>query len=240
MTKEEWSLLKEVNNEQSLNIENKIKEEYKQSKRVNVADAISIGLYWLGFIILITLFQNMSVVAFSGQRKYKNNWWISLLGLNLLFFLYFGEQRRYNKYFDRTIEEYKFPESIKKYKEGFDRVNALTNTEINFIKDNCLFTTNQISGKNIETLGMVYGASVRSKNAFTDIGAGIKSMRGGKIKSYTILMNETRSEAFDSLVINATKNYEKFDVIINIRMATSNVANGASEVLVYGTVCKYK
>ncbi len=240
MKKEEWKLLKEINESISLNIENKIKEDYKQSKRANVADAVSVGLYWLGYGILITLFQNMAVISFSGQRKYKNNWWLSLLGLNLLFFLYFGEQRRYNKYFDKSIEEREFPDSIKEHKEGFDRVNALTTKEIETIKSKSLFTTSKINGKNLKELGIVYGSSVRSKNAFTDIGAGIKSMRGGKMKAYTKLMNETRSEAFDSLIINTTRSYEKFDAIINIRITTSDVANGSSEILVYGTAVKFK
>lgn len=240
MKKEEWDLLKTINEEQYSIIENRIKDEYKQSKRANVADAVSLGMFWLGYVILITLFQNMTVIALSGQRKYKNNWWISLLGLNLLFFLYFGEQRRFNKYFNKAIEKEELPESYKGYKAGYDRVNALTNKEIDLIKTTMLFTTDVIPGKTFETLGMVYGSSVRSKNAITDIGSGIKSMKGGKMLAYSKLMNETRSEAFDSMITNATRRFEKFDAILNIRISTSEIAKGSSEILVYGTVIKYK
>ena len=240
MTNEEWKQLKEINEEQFLNIEMRIKEGYKQSRRVNFADGVSVGLYYLGYAIFITLFQNMSVIALSGQRKYKNNWWISLLGFNIFFFLYFGEQWRYNKYYKKAIAAEEVPSFFKEYKEGFDRANLLTNKEIDEFKQTKLYTVDNIMDKKFEPLGMVYGSSVRSKNAFSDMGAGIKSMRGGKIKTYTKLMDETRSEAFSSLIINSTRNYKKFDAIINIRMSTSDVASGASEVLVYGTVIKFK
>ncbi len=54
-----------------------------------------------------------------------------------------------------------------------------------------------------------------------------------------IKINETREVAIDNLIINATKDYKEFDAIINIRMSTSDVAGGASEVMVYGTVIKF-
>ncbi|NQX83219.1 MAG: heavy metal-binding domain-containing protein [Mycoplasmataceae bacterium] len=237
MTNKEFKKLKEINNEQAGIIENRISEAYKQSKKANVADGLSVGLFCLGFVIGITL-QNVFVLSNSGKRHYKFNWLIALLGFNIFWFLYIGEQKRYDKYFDNSLSNVEIPLLMKEFEEGYSRVKKLTNAEIDFFRINNLYTTDRFK-KIFKPLGMVYGSSVKAKHATADIKSGIKNIKGGKLEIYTKLMSETRNDALDSLIINATRNYKDFDAICNIRMATTTITGGASEVLVYGTVIKF-
>jgi len=240
MNAEERHILQEVNEQHAITIDNRIKEKYIETKRTKVAGGVSVGLMYLGYGIGITLFQNLSVIALSGQRKYSNLWWIALLGFNPLFFLFFGEQKRFNKYYEKEWSNIEVPIEMNEYLEGFERVKQLSNQQIDVFKNNNLYTTDNLGEQKFEVLGMVYGSSVRSKNAFSDIGAGIKSIKGGKLQVYKKLMDETREDALDNLIINSTRDFKEFDAIINIRMGTSDVAGGASEVMVYGTVVKFK
>jgi uncharacterized protein YbjQ (UPF0145 family) len=94
-----------------------------------------------------------------------------------------------------------------------------------------------IPGKKIvEHFGLVCGSTVRAKNAFKDFGAGLKNMVGGELKSYTKLLEESRIEA----VARMTKQAEQLgaNAVVNVRFSTSNIAEGASELYVYGTGVK--
>ena len=47
-------------------------------------------------------------------------------------------------------------------------------------------TSNDIAGHEVvRTLGEVFGLTVRSRNAFSQMGAGLKSMFGGELKGMT-------------------------------------------------------
>lgn len=94
-----------------------------------------------------------------------------------------------------------------------------------------------IPGKTITThYGVVCGSTVRSKNAFKDIGASFKNMFGGELKSYTKLLDETRQEAIGRMTQNAQA--MGANAVVNVRFATSDVAAGAAEIYVYGTAVK--
>ena len=229
----------EINEEYAKVLDNKLRDEYKQSRRVNFADGVSLLLYYIGFGILITLFQNMTVNALSGKRKYGNNWWISLFGFNIFFFLYFGEQRRFNKYYNKRIADTPIPEFFEEYKKGCERVKLVTENQIDHMKKNCLFTNNYFPNKSFTAIGMIYASSVKARNAFSNIYANVKTVRGGQIATYTKLMNETRAEALKEMILSAVKQYEDFDAIINIRITTTDIAAATSEVMVYGTVIKW-
>jgi uncharacterized protein YbjQ (UPF0145 family) len=82
-------------------------------------------------------------------------------------------------------------------------------------------------------LGLVQGSTVRAKHAGKDFLAGLKNFVGGELKSYTELLNESRAEAIDRMIQQATA--VGANAIINVRFATSNIADGAAEVMVYGT-----
>ena len=67
-----------------------------------------------------------------------------------------------------------------------------------------LTTLETVPGKTITRhLGLVQGSTVRSKHAGKDILAGLKNFVGGELKSYTALLNESRTEAIDRMVEQA-------------------------------------
>lgn len=81
--------------------------------------------------------------------------------------------------------------------------------------------------------GLVSGSTVRAKNAIKDIGAGLKNIVGGELKSYTELLNEARNDAINRMIEQAKR--LKANAIINVRFATSAITSGAAEVYAYGT-----
>lgn len=94
-----------------------------------------------------------------------------------------------------------------------------------------------VPGKRIiEHFGLVAGSTVRAKNVFKDIGAGFKNIVGGELKSYTALLEESRREAISRMVQQAEQ--LGANAVINVRFSTSNIAQGASELYVYGTAVK--
>ena len=102
-----------------------------------------------------------------------------------------------------------------------------------------LSTTESLPNKEIiEILGICRGSTVRARNIGRDIGAGLKSIVGGEIKSYTQMTTVAREEAFNRMVNMAIE--IDADAIINVRFATSVVMQGASEMLAYGTAVKLR
>ncbi len=100
-----------------------------------------------------------------------------------------------------------------------------------------LSTLETVPGKTIiEHYGVVTGSTVRTKHAGRDFMAGIKNIFGGELKGYTELLDESRKEAMTRMMKQA---HEKgANSVINIRLATSSVSAGASEVFAYGTAVK--
>ena len=91
--------------------------------------------------------------------------------------------------------------------------------------------------KIIKILGIVTGNTVRTRNVGRDIGAGIKSLVGGEVKTYTDMTINAREEAYNRMVNEASK--LGADAIIDVRFTTSVIAQGASEMLAYGTAVKF-
>lgn len=100
-----------------------------------------------------------------------------------------------------------------------------------------LVNTDYISGKEIETISIVKGSVVWSKNVGKDILSGLKTLVGGEIVAYSEMMNEARAIATKRMVEEAES--LGADGIINIRYATSSIMNGTSEVISYGTAVKF-
>jgi uncharacterized protein YbjQ (UPF0145 family) len=90
----------------------------------------------------------------------------------------------------------------------------------------------------IEILGVVKGNTVRARNLGRDIGAGLKNLVGGEVKTYTEMTIQAREEAYNRMVNEAID--LKADAIIGVSFSTSMVMQGASEMLVYGTAVKLK
>ncbi len=85
----------------------------------------------------------------------------------------------------------------------------------------------------VKHLGLVQGSTVRAKHAGRDFMAGLKNLVGGELKGYTELLEESRTQAIERMEANAEA--LGANAILNIRLATSSVAAGASEVFAYGT-----
>ena len=100
-----------------------------------------------------------------------------------------------------------------------------------------LVNTDFISGKELETLSLVKGSTIQSKNIGKDISQSFKTLVGGELKAYNEMMNEARALATKRMVEEAEG--LGADAIINIRYASSAVMQGAAEVIVYGTAVKF-
>lgn len=100
-----------------------------------------------------------------------------------------------------------------------------------------LVNTDYISGKELETLGIVKGSIVQTKNFGKDFMAGIKTLVGGEVKEYTDMLNQARQIAVKRMVDEAEA--MGADAIVNIRYASSSLMQSAAEVIAYGTAVKY-
>lgn len=100
-----------------------------------------------------------------------------------------------------------------------------------------LTNVNNVPGKKIIAhFGIVQGSTVRAKHAGRDLMAGLKNLVGGELKGYTELLQDSRKEAMERMTAQATQ--MGANAVINIRFATSSVAQGASELFAYGTAVK--
>lgn len=97
-----------------------------------------------------------------------------------------------------------------------------------------LVTTDGIEGRQIkESLGVVKGEIVQSKNLGRDFMAGMKTIVGGEIKGYTEMIREARQIATKRMVDEASS--LGADAVVGIRYGSSAVMQGAAEIIVYGT-----
>ena len=85
-----------------------------------------------------------------------------------------------------------------------------------------------------QQIDVVYGSTVRSKHVGRDLLAGLKNIvGGGELTAYTELLEESRQEAMNRMIEKAHS--MGANAIVGIRFSTSNIAQGASELFVYGT-----
>ena len=101
-----------------------------------------------------------------------------------------------------------------------------------------LLNIDHVPGRDMEALGLVKGTVVQSKNFGKDFMAGMKTLVGGEITSYTDMLVEARQIATKRMVDEATA--MGADAIVNIRFGSSAVMQGAAEVIAYGTAVKLK
>ena len=87
-----------------------------------------------------------------------------------------------------------------------------------------------------ERLDVVYGSTVRSKHVGKDLFASLKNIVGGELTAYTELLEESRQEAIDRMIVKAEA--LGADAVVGLRFSTSSIAQGASELFVYGTAVK--
>jgi len=100
-----------------------------------------------------------------------------------------------------------------------------------------IVTTDTISGRNLEMLGLVEGSTIQSKHIGSDISQSFKTLVGGELRSYTDMMNKARALATKRMVEQAE--VMGADAIVCVRFASAAVMQGAAEILAYGTAVKF-
>ncbi len=98
--------------------------------------------------------------------------------------------------------------------------------------------TDYITGKELEMLGMVDGSTIQTKNIGRDITQSFKTLIGGELTSYTDMMNKARELATQRMIEAAAK--LGADAVVNVRYVSSEVMQGAAEVVAYGTAVRFK
>ena len=100
-------------------------------------------------------------------------------------------------------------------------------------------TTYDIVGVEIlEHIGLVQGSTVRARNIGSDFFANIKNLIGGELVGYSKLLEISRNQAYVRMIEDAKS--KGADAILGFRFQTSTVAQGAAEILAYGTAVKIK
>jgi len=100
-----------------------------------------------------------------------------------------------------------------------------------------LTNVENVPGKaTLEHYGMVSGSTVRAKHVGRDFMAGLKNIVGGELKGYTELLTDSRRQATQRMITQAQE--LGANAIVNVRFSTSSVAQGASEIYVYGTAVR--
>jgi uncharacterized protein YbjQ (UPF0145 family) len=95
-------------------------------------------------------------------------------------------------------------------------------------------TTPYIAGYRVtETKGQVFGLVVRSRGLGGNLIAGLRSIAGGEIHEYTSLLEDTRRQAVDRMVQNATM--MGANAVVSMRFDSSELAGTMSEIVAYGT-----
>ena len=99
-----------------------------------------------------------------------------------------------------------------------------------------LLNIEYIPGKKIEALGIAKGSVVQSKNFGKDFMAGMKTLVGGEIESYTQMLTEARQIAPKRMVDGAEA--MGAHAVIVIRYTSASVMQGAAEITAYGTAVR--
>ena len=100
-----------------------------------------------------------------------------------------------------------------------------------------LTTLEGVPGRQIvQHYGLVQGSTIRAKHIGRDIAAGLKNIVGGELTGYTELLQEARHEAIERMVQQGSQ--LGANAIVNVRFATSAVAQGAAELFAYGTAVR--
>lgn len=106
---------------------------------------------------------------------------------------------------------------------------------LTIMADDILLTNmDSIPGRTIvRHIGLAQGNVVRAKHVGRDIAAGLKNIVGGELRGYTELLEEARGDAIQRMTEDARR--QGANAVVNIRLSTSSVTSGASELYAYGT-----
>lgn len=103
------------------------------------------------------------------------------------------------------------------------------------MSDDIVITTmNDLPGYEVtDVYGEVFGLIVRSRNAFSNIGATFRTISGGEVKGYTKLLSDSRNQAVERLKDAARE--RGANAVIAMRFDCNDIGNIMSEVAAYGT-----
>lgn len=94
--------------------------------------------------------------------------------------------------------------------------------------------TDSVPGMRIvKVVGIVRGNTVRARFFGKDIMAMLRNVVGGEVTEYTKMIAESREQALDRMIEDAAE--QGANAVLNVRFATSEVMQGAAEILAYGT-----
>jgi len=97
-----------------------------------------------------------------------------------------------------------------------------------------LATTDTVAGARVtRVLGLVQGSTVRARNIGRDLTAWMKNITGGEVREYTKLLAEAREQCLDRMREEAAR--MGANAIVGLRFSSTDISEGASELLVYGT-----
>ena len=95
-------------------------------------------------------------------------------------------------------------------------------------------TTWNVAGHEVrETLGEVFGLTVRSRSLFANIAASIRAMFGGEVKFYTNLLEASRQQAIERMIARAEE--QGANAILSMRFDASELSSFMTEIVAYGT-----
>jgi uncharacterized protein YbjQ (UPF0145 family) len=98
-------------------------------------------------------------------------------------------------------------------------------------------TANDLPGYEVvETLGEVFGLTVRSRNIGSQLGAGLKSIVGGELKGMTKALVDSRQQVIDRMVEEAAA--KGADAVVAMRFDTSEMGGNWTEICAYGTAVR--
>ena len=100
-----------------------------------------------------------------------------------------------------------------------------------------IVTTDHITGKNVEMLGLVKGSTIQTVHMGKDIMNGFKTLVGGELTSSNEMMNEARALATKRMAEEAQS--MGADAIVCVRYSSASVAQAAAEIMAYGTAVKF-
>jgi uncharacterized protein YbjQ (UPF0145 family) len=105
------------------------------------------------------------------------------------------------------------------------------NVSVNF---NMVTTTYDLPGyRVVKVLGLVRGVTVRSRSIFGTIGASLETLVGGNITLFEEMCEKTREQALDLMMQHATEHGA--NAVIGVRYDATEVMQGVTEVIAYGT-----
>ncbi len=107
------------------------------------------------------------------------------------------------------------------------------------MKDFLITTMNDVPGYEItEVFGETFGLIVRSRNVFSNIGAGLRTITGGEVGGYTKLLSESREHAVERLRNAAMA--KGANAVVAMRFDCNEIGGVMSEVAAYGTAVVIK